>query len=156
MASELDHIALANRNDVALRHLMLRPHDSPEWIATVAFYKAVHVVEAVLAAQRLGHSNSHFERLTALKAVRFRELFRQFRPLYQASRIARYMEYHGERNADGTVLVAPIGVYTVFTTYLPPDEVEDKLIRRRLLPLENVAVSFLSPAGRAALIRTAP
>ncbi len=59
MSAERDHIALANVNHAALNHLLEDYARFPEWISTVAFYKAVQVVEAVFAASLGMHSNDH-------------------------------------------------------------------------------------------------
>ncbi len=48
MASEAEHIDLASSNQNLIDHLI---HENAfhDWLATVAFYKAIHVVEAVFA-----------------------------------------------------------------------------------------------------------
>lgn len=55
MASELVHIELASRNHRTLLYLLEKHDDPPEWVTTVAFYKAVQVVEAVFAARSRFH-----------------------------------------------------------------------------------------------------
>lgn len=45
MATELEHIELANRNHEALRVLLAADDDHPEWVATIAFYKALQILE---------------------------------------------------------------------------------------------------------------
>lgn len=61
-----------------------------EWITTIAFYKAIQLVEALLS-QKLGSvSTSHSKRLDRLRA-NFPHLHKQFRPLYNASMVARYL-----------------------------------------------------------------
>jgi hypothetical protein len=47
MATEADHIALANKNHDVLLHLLNDVERFPEWVAVAAFYKAVQIVEAV-------------------------------------------------------------------------------------------------------------
>ncbi len=60
----------------------------PDWYVTVAFYKAVHLVEGLLV--RKGHpTGSHVQRNTALKRL-FPAVWTQYRPLYNQSRVARY------------------------------------------------------------------
>ncbi len=43
-----NHLSLANKNHQALQCLMADSQKHSEWIATVAYYKAAQVVEAVL------------------------------------------------------------------------------------------------------------
>ncbi|MEX2286504.1 MAG: hypothetical protein WD648_05390 [Planctomycetaceae bacterium] len=92
MATPADHIALANRNHDALCLLLPHAETCPEWIATIAFYKAVHIVEAVFAIVLSEHSHSHDDRIDRLKRPQFEILFIDYRPLYAASVIARYLE----------------------------------------------------------------
>lgn len=59
MPQEGDHVALANRNHDTLYHLLEDPEKYSEWIATVAFYKALQVVEAMFAkTSRSKHDHS--------------------------------------------------------------------------------------------------
>jgi hypothetical protein len=58
--------------------------------ATVAFDKAVHLVEMLLAKRSLAHlSGSHTKRNQLLK-TRFVTIWKDYRPLYAFSRQARY------------------------------------------------------------------
>jgi hypothetical protein len=41
------HAAIARRNHDVLNLLLPKCDDHPEWIVTIAFYKAVHLAEAV-------------------------------------------------------------------------------------------------------------
>lgn len=91
MASSSNHIALANKNQLALNVLVLDGTIHPEWVATIAFYKAIHVVEA--ACRKLGqrHTHSHKSRLSLVSAkTELQPIYKHFRILYVASCIARY------------------------------------------------------------------
>ena len=46
MPSEKSHIGVANDNHATLEYLLKEPDNHLAWIGTVAFYKALHVVEA--------------------------------------------------------------------------------------------------------------
>lgn len=63
-----------------------------DWAATVAFYIAIHPVEAWLA-QRGIHSHSHRERAIHLRAL-LPHLWHPYRRLEVASRRARYEGIH--------------------------------------------------------------
>jgi hypothetical protein len=51
MSTGFKHIALANRNQATLEYLLLDAPRCSEWIAAVAFYKSLHVVEAIFARE---------------------------------------------------------------------------------------------------------
>lgn len=142
MAKASDHIHLANRNQEALDFLIGAEPRFPEWTATVAFYKAVHIVEAVFAVQCIEASTDHWERLHKLKSNRrFEKMHEHFRPMFNVSLIARYLSDLG-----GTA-------YKTFTDYLPADQVKPKIVRHRLHRLEESAVKFLNKeAGKLARV----
>lgn len=63
----------------------------PDWLATVAFYAAVELVEQLLA-ERGHHSKSHFDRKQALKKhYPHRTLNQAYHDLYNASLDSRYL-----------------------------------------------------------------
>ena len=151
MAVELDHVAVANRNHATLLYLLREPLEHPEWIATVAFYKAVHVVEAAFAVKRRCHSNSHDARIDELKHPEFQVLFKAFRPLYAASLVARYLEDSSSRKFDKDGSAAK--KFTTFTDFMSAEDVVKRLICKRLYTLEQNAIAFLSEDGRNLLKR---
>lgn len=143
MAAEADHIALANKNHEALLYLMIDPEKFPEWITTVAFYKAVQIVEAVFSHHpSTKNCSSHPERLNQLKRPEFVPIFRHFRVLYSASTIARYL--HDNANHDS---------YSRFTDYLPAEKVIRKIIEKRLRPIEENCIRLLSSSAKQSLSR---
>jgi hypothetical protein len=139
MASEADHVALANKNHDALFHLMASPDEYSEWITTITFYKAVQIVEAVLSATRGRHSPTHADRLSTLKRL-FPAIHKHFRVLWSASTIARYLH---DRDSDTP--------YSSFQDYLPPDQVIQKMVNRRLDPIEQIALPLLSDSQKGSL-----
>lgn len=119
----------------------------PEWIVTIAFYKAVHVAEAMFAEVLKKHSFSHPSRLDALKDhPRFASsaLFKNFRPLYAMSLVARYL-------ADNDNVC-----YQTFSDYLADEKVKDEAIKGRLVKFEQVAITFLGNENKAALKKVNP
>ncbi len=88
MAMPAEHQAKADRH---LAFLATISDDYPDWLATVAFYAAVELIEKLLA--RHGHhSQSHFDRKTALKRhFPNAALNRAYYDLYGASLDARYL-----------------------------------------------------------------
>jgi hypothetical protein len=62
----------------------------PDWAATVAFYKAVHLVEMLFVTKALANlSGSHVKRNNLLKK-KYPKIWMGYRPLYAFSRTARY------------------------------------------------------------------
>ena len=154
MSLEADHIELANRNHETLLYLMKEAESHPEWVATVAFYKAVQIIEAVFDADSRGHSNGHDSRIDTLKCPKYRELFKAYRPLYAASLVARYLEDTSARKFEAGN--PPSKRYSSFADYMPAESVVHRLLKKRLNVLEQHAVQFLSEAGKTALKRIQP
>lgn len=126
MASDLDHVALANRNHEALEHLLEQPGRFPEWITTIAFYKALQMVEASFAHTQTGRTSTHGDRLDRLKREkRYQHIFKHYRPLWEASMVARYLSDLSGRD------------YRSFTDYMKPEVVVAQIVRHRLRQIEN-------------------
>ncbi len=85
MATEQAYLDKAKSNQ---RFLDTISDEFPDWLATVAFYKAVHLVEAVFArAER--PSKNHSDRNYRLKR-KYKSIWMAFHPLYNSSKVARY------------------------------------------------------------------
>lgn len=87
MASEGAHLRKAESNQ---RFLDTISDEFADWLAIVAFYKGVHLVEAMFSREGRS-SHSHAERNRRLKREH-PEIWIQFRPLYDASRWFRYTD----------------------------------------------------------------
>ena len=141
MASEQNHVALANRNHLLLVELIAAQKHS-EWIATVAFYKAVHLVEAVFAYKHSRHSNSHTERLGWLKIDHaIGSCFGAYRSLMNASLVARYLD-SGESGGVST-----------FESFMPLNDVIATLVYGKLVKVERTILSNLSGPSQKLLHR---
>jgi hypothetical protein len=154
MSNESEHIAIANRNQAVLDVLLRDLNTCAEWAAVVAFYKAVHILEAVFARETPSvHMHSHHERLERLKTTRrYLPFYPSFRPLWAASVVARYLEDRAPVVPGKHPIARP---YSRFEDYLPASRLRTDLLDRYLQPLENMAVSMLSPGG-GALVRYTP
>ena len=135
MASEADHISLANRNHDFLVEV-LQQGRFPDWAATVAFYKAVHTVEAVFAADLGKDSTSHTDREESLKVAKYKPIFKDYTHLLTASRIARYLESRGE------------GKCHQFADFMDAQAV-NRLVAKRLYGVEQHSLPFLTDHGKA-------
>ena len=133
MPTEAAHLAAANRTQKTIDYLLEDAEPHSPWIATTAFYKALHIVEAVFANDRdIRHTSNHDERARCIKSVqKYRKIADCFLPLSRASLIARYLSS-----------------YDCFDDYMSPKLVQEKLLRHYLHQIEKSARKFLSnPTG---------
>ena len=138
-----DHLGLANRNQAALEVLAAHSPLPGEWVTTVAFYKALQVVEAVFAARSERPPSSHGDRNARLKKPPYSAIWKHYRPLWNASCVARYLAEHD----------APAKVYRSFYDYIPEARVESLVIRHLLHQVEESACRMLSGRGTLTLAR---
>ena len=91
------HETAATRNqkvlDCLLENYEHSPDDFAHWVVTVAFYKALHLVEGIFSQEEQSfHSKDHSDRNRRLKNVKkYEHLWRYYRPLFEASMVARYL-----------------------------------------------------------------
>jgi hypothetical protein len=142
MATEADHLALANKNHDLLLHLLQDAARFPEWVTVAAFYKAVQIVEAVFVHQHGRYCHGHQDRLDALKTRGYKVLHKHYRALWSASSVARYLYDSNARKG-----------YSCFSDYLSPDNVVRAIVKRRLHGVECEAVGLLSDEGHKNLKR---
>jgi hypothetical protein len=137
MASETIHIEKANRNQQFLVSLITAPHPYSDWIAVAAFYKAVHVVEAVFARNQplaAQHSVDHTSRNRILKTS-YPEIWSHYFFLYKTSLIARYLEFsHGGAPQQ----------YASFQSYMIHHQVVTQLLEIDLVGVETESIPYLS------------
>ena len=127
------HEEAAIRNQTVLDCLLVNydrsPDDFANWVITVAFYKALHLVEGIfyMEGNRPLHSKEHKERNQRLKNTkRFEHLWKHYRPLFEASMVARYL-YDPSTDTDQTDL----------NTYLSGNSIRSKFIDHYLRQIEK-------------------
>jgi hypothetical protein len=86
MATPQQHQAQADHN-LEFFHT-IDSSSYPDWATTVAFYRAVHLVEKLLRT-RGQSSGSHTKRNNLLK-TEYLSVWRHYKALYSFSRLARY------------------------------------------------------------------
>jgi hypothetical protein len=120
MPASADHIKAAERNQQAIDYLILGGDAYTPWIITIAFYKALHMIEAVLAEENPPrHSADHSERNDLLKKTKkYEHFWRNYSPVYQASLVARYL--------------SNLGGSKPFESYLTLEDCKNKLLNHRL------------------------
>ena len=85
-----------------------------------------------------GHTDDHKARNNLLKTTRrYQQLWKFYRPLFQASLIARYL-----RENTG----AP--TYAVFPQYMPSTAVKDRVLGHYLKQIEKSASALAAAAGQ--------
>ena len=125
MPNVTDHLRLAKRLLRTISYLSKENDQHSEWIAVTAFYRALHLSEAVLLTNRIDHDRTHVGRDQALKRTRSTEnIWKHYRPLWQASCIARYLAFHDDEYVD-------------FSSFMDPAKVISELIEYRLRELEK-------------------
>lgn len=135
MPGKSDHQRAAEENQRALRFIATQIDEFPQWVTTVAFYTAVQVVEAILAADGR-HSDDHKQRnFTLKKEPRFQHIWKHFRPLWNDSLIARYLE-----DANGNP-------QPLFKRYMTPEKVDEIHIRHNLAQVIASARKLLNDDG---------
>lgn len=102
---------------------------------TVAFYKALHVVEALLARDSktdTNHTTDHKQRAELLKTTnRYQQIWKHYRPLWNDSLIARYLH-----NDSG-------GEYSNFSDYLSNEKIQNKHLNHNLKKIIESARTLL-------------
>jgi hypothetical protein len=144
MPNELDHIKAANHNQEVIEALLPRLNDFADWITIIAFYKALHIVEAVFATGKepsMRHGIDHNMRAQILKTTnKYKHIWANYRPLYNASMVARYLE---DPSCN-------------FNVYLTPQQVRNSILNDHLHRIENSAKKFLTQFDRLVLVGALP
>jgi hypothetical protein len=127
MGSQSDHIAKWKHN----RSFLATIQDAHcDWMVTVAFYAAVHAVEALFAKDQAVHEGTHNGRNDLLKRrPRYQSIWRVFRPPFEASRAARYDCCTGPHPTAGWVTA---------------EDVKAKFIGQFLDSVERTVIQLLS------------
>jgi hypothetical protein len=117
MAIFQSHVNLVRANTSLLENTLLPVlNEHPDWVVTVAFYTALHMVEAMFFHDHPKvHTTDHTDRSAALQSDRYQHIWRDYRPLYSNSRIARYLATTtGSHVASYATYTSPKFVRSVF------------------------------------------
>jgi hypothetical protein len=128
MPSKESHCHAALENNAALQYLLLRIEDYPQWVVTVAFYKALHIVEAMFAADRKStkkDTDNHETRNRLLKTERrYQKIWGHYRVLWNDSLVARYLK-------EGETFDSKNPPFK-FLSYVPADKILSQHINHHL------------------------
>ena len=93
MPSKDSHLRIVHENTAAINWVRQAQPPMPQWVVTIAFYKALHIIEAVFAADKkspIRHADDHAQRNDVLRREpRYSHLWKHYRPLWNDSLIAR-------------------------------------------------------------------
>jgi len=140
------HIDKAVHNISTMAHLATDPAQK-DWVATVAFYVGLHIVDAVLYSKNKGlhrHGQSHNNREQLVKTDRqLAEVWKCYWPLHNESIVARYLQFAG----------TPAEQHISFDRRMPDAKFID-FLKVRLGGLVRSAARFL-PREKAQQLQTA-
>ena len=127
MPSEQDHAALAAHNQDTIDYLLNAGEKFADWVVTVAFYRAVHLVDAMLDHIDGAHGVDHAHRSDLLRANRsYANVLMHYNALKEASTIARYLsDRRGSRS------------FKTFSDYCKPNRVKPDFVDGRLNELRK-------------------
>ena len=134
MPSQDAHLDLARRNQELIDHLLKDIARFPDWVTTVAFYRALHLVEAVFANDAsIKHGGDHGSRQRHLKSCnKYSAIYKAYHPLWTASIVARYLE---DKETGSQ--------FSTFAKYLPADQVQSKILNHYLRKVESSVEQLL-------------
>lgn len=136
MPSEQDHLGLANHNQETIDYLCQGGDRFPDWVTTVAFYRAIHLIDAMFAHQDI-HPPDHKTRGEYLKRDnRYKAVYSHYSALREASGIARYLR----EDAGGRS-------FKTFKDYATMERVKSHFLGHALRHLE-LSISNLGPAKK--------
>lgn len=131
-----DHITLAVHN-LDVLHYLIPKENFYDWLVIVACYSSIHLIEAMLSLEngskaRTIHSTSHADRNLVLQNA-YPAVWRKFRPLYDASLVARYLIKDDGSASPG------------FPLCYNRDTVVNKLIKSHFAGVIQRTDTFISP-----------
>ena len=136
MPSKAAHLAVAAEHKQTLNFLLPQGEDHLRWVVTIAFYRALHIIEAVFAgdpAAPVQHTDDHTRRNQILRTQRrYTHLWKHYHPLFNASLIARYL-----RVDDNST------VYDEFAAFMDLATVQDTVLNHHLHQIERSAAKLL-------------
>jgi hypothetical protein len=142
MPDDTDHIRLALHNFECAEYL-LGDRRFGDWVATVVFYAALHIVDAMLFSDPkspVKHGTAHHDRKDTLEGTtHYQHIYKHYSILFRATKVARYLQAPGTGNT------------MVFSVYMPRDKLVNTLIRHHLWQVTKSAASFLPPKHRTQL-----
>ena len=130
MTNKVNHLATA-RDNRAVAISLLENDLSLAWAATVAFYSALHLIEAAFAKNGQ-HFDNHPARNAHLKSERtLQNIWKHYKPLYDYSLKARYL---ADENGSAEDLMK---------RYLGAEGVREQILNHHLRQVEKSVAKIL-------------
>lgn len=142
MPNESQHINWAIHSYDVIEYIAERPLFC-DWMATMIFYSALHIIDGVLFRQEhdVGnrHGVDHNKRRGILRrADKYRTLYINYQKLYEHSQIARYLKHrHGSA--------------MFFQQYMTYKEVITIALGKQLMAIVNAAILLVSADSKEEL-----
>lgn len=114
MASPQQHLAQWKHNRLFIASIGAQ---FPDWRIAVCFYIALHAVDTLLTTDDQEPQSHRSRNETLMNVKRYEQLWKHYRPLYEQSRVVRYL-------ADPN-------------QWLQPQLIETQIISRYLYPIEK-------------------
>lgn len=150
MGDQNTHLRQATRNAGTIDFLLAEAEDHVEWVVAIAFYTALHFIEAMF--QHFGaelHCHSHRDRRLRLaffangnKEIKI--IYRRYRRLARAADIARYLEQRPDKNPDDSA----IQYYKTFGGYMSVTDVQAKLLDDCLATIQDKVGNIITKKKR--------
>ena len=132
------HEKIAENNQAVIDNLLKESEGGFQafapWVVTVAFYKALHLVECILYVdgqldrRKPLHSQNHTERNDTLRQRKYAKLWKHYYALYNASMTARYLTDAGNG-----------GVEQYFKQYFGSvDKIRSMMLNHHLRQIEHI------------------
>ena len=133
MPNQANHLSTARENH-AISLILLEDGKSLAWATTIAFYSALHLVEAAFAHEGK-HFDNHPSRNQHLKTVRnLQNIWKHYKPLYDHSLRARYLT--DEKGSAEELMIKTLGVTGV----------RDRVLNHHLRQVEKSVAKILGLA----------
>lgn len=131
MPSKDNHLKTAIDNRIVAVSMLENETKSLAWATTIAFYSALHLVEAALALDGR-HCENHKLRNEHLKRTKkLQQIWRHYKPLYDHSLKARYLMTDGD-SAENLVVA-----------YLGNNGVREQILGHHLRQIEKSVAKML-------------
>ena len=118
---------MAAHNQETVDFLLTGEGRFTDWVVTVAFYKALHLVDAMLDRLEGKHGVDHSYRSAILRGNRrYLNVLKHYNALKEASVVARYLS--DQRGTQS---------YKSFADYCPPERVKSEYVDGRLKELQK-------------------
>ena len=131
MPNEKNRLKLADKNKLVVEFLCQKMDQFSDWVTCVAFYRALHLVEALLARDKK-HGRDHGTRKDILaQTPRYQKIYKHYRRLYAASIIARYLQ-----DGDGVS-------YESFSEFMSLEQVTQEILGHHLKQIEQSVEKLL-------------